>query len=235
MKYTQPILTGTLIKRYKRFLADVRLDNGEVITVHTPNTGAMLGCAEPGFRVWLYDSENLERKYRYSWLLVENNEGIKIGINTAAANTLVEEGIREGVIKELQGYSQVQREVKSPTGVSRFDLFLQHHSHLPDCYIEVKSVTAKGEDGVGIFPDAVSARGKKHLEDLRAMVALGFRAVLVFCVQREDVEQVRAAIEIDPLYANTLETVRKHGVEVIAYCAKLSPNQLSLVRRIPVL
>lgn len=235
MKYTQIIHKTRLIKRYKRFLADVELENGDVMTVHTPNTGSMKGCAEPGFSAWIYDSESTTRKYRYSWLLVENNEGVKIGINTAGANTLVEEAINNGVIKELQGYASVRREVKSHSGESRFDFFLENHPDKADCFVEVKSVTARGEDGIGIFPDAVSARGKKHLDDLVVMVEKGLRAVLIFCVQRDDISRMRAAREIDPVYADALNRAKENGVEVYAYVAKLSPQEVVLHAPIPVL
>lgn len=234
MIYRQPVKQATLIKRYKRFLADVRLDDGEELTVHTPNTGSMKGCAEPGFKAWIYDSQNEKRKYRWSWLLVENNEGVKIGINTGLANDLVEEAISNGTITELQGYETLKREVTSASGESRFDIFLQGHASLPDCYVEVKSVTAIGDDGLGIFPDAVSARGTRHLQDLQAMVARGFRAALVFCVQRDDVLTIRAAAEIDSLYAETLRTASQNGVEVYAYVADLTPQEVILNQSIPV-
>lgn len=234
MKYTQRYIPSRLIRRYKRFLADVQLDNGEVITVHTPNTGSMLGCAEPGFTAWIYDSDNPKRKYRWSWLLVENHEGVRIGINTALANDLVEEGIRGGVIAELQGYRQIRQEVKSTSGASRFDLFLVAGENQKDCYVEVKSVTAKAEDGLGIFPDAISARGTKHLLDLREMVAQGFRAVLLFCVQRDDISALRGAYEIDTRYAETLKEVSQNGVEIYAYVADLTPQEVKLVHSIPV-
>ena len=235
MKYSQTVKKGKLIKRYKRFLADVELENGEVVTVHTPNTGSMKGCAEPGFIVWIYESENPTRKYQYSWFLVENSEGVKIGINPAGANTLVEEAINNGVIRELQGYDSVKREVKSQSGESRFDLFLQNHPDRADCFVEVKSVTAKGDDGLGIFPDAISARGKKHLDDLVVMVDNGLRAALVFCVQRDDIVQMRAAREIDPVYADALDRAIEKGVEVYAYVARLSPQEVILHTLIPVL
>ena len=235
MKYKQNIIRGVLLRRYKRFLADVELEDGTVLTVHTPNTGAMLGCAEPGSKVWLYESDNPKRKYPWSWFLVENDQATKIGINTSVANRLVEEAINNGVITELQGYQKCRREVKSASGESRFDLFLEGHPQRPDCFVEVKSVTAVDGEGVAIFPDAVSTRGTKHLVDLQGMIKLGYRGCLVFCVQREDVHAIRAAVEIDPDYAAALHEAASHGVEILAYVADISPEKIELVRPLSVL
>ena len=163
MKITQPYLEGRLIKRYKRFLADIELADKNIITVHTPNTGSMLGCAEPGSRVWIYDTQNDKRKYRYSWDLVEDLQGNLIGIHTGRVNHLVTEAIMGGIVKELAEYHSIQQEVFFPGSNTRFDLFLQSPKNIPDCFLEIKNVTAK-MDNVAIFPDAKTTRGKKHLD-----------------------------------------------------------------------
>lgn len=225
-------MEGRLIRRYKRFLADVELPDGSVITAHTPNTGSMMGCSDPGCRVWLRDTQNLKRKYPLSWEMVETLDGIAVGIHTGYANDLVEEAIRNGVIHSLQDYQNIRREVRFADFNTRFDLFLSEGKST-DCFVEVKNVTAV-ENGCAIFPDAVTARGTKHLNMLAEVVKRGQRAVLCFCVQREDANSVAAAEKIDPLYAQTLKEVITKGVEVIAYQAKISPQEITLIRELPV-
>ena len=226
------MIPGSLIKRYKRFLADIELDDGRVITAHTPNTGSMLGCCEPGSRVWLSDSGNPERKYPLSWELVEAAPGILVGINTVLPNKLVEEGIRNGVIKELQGYDGLRREVRYGAENSRIDLLLEDAAR-PACYVEVKNVTL-AQDGTGYFPDAVSARGSKHLRELAEVVAAGKRGIILFCVQRKDVSEVRPADTIDSKYGNTLRQVIDAGVEAIAWRADVTPEEVRLDKSLPV-
>ncbi len=226
------MIPGSLIKRYKRFLADIELDDGRVITAHTPNTGSMLGCCEPGSRVWLSDSGNPERKYPLSWELVEAAPGILVGINTVLPNKLVEEGIRNGVIKELQGYDGIRREVRYGAENSRIDLLLEDAGK-PACYVEVKNVTL-AQDGTGYFPDAVSARGSKHLRELAEVVAAGKRGIILFCVQRKDVSEVRPADTIDSKYGNTLRQVIDAGVEAIAWRADVTPEEVRLDKSLPV-
>lgn len=232
MKFEQALIPGTLIKRYKRFLADVELDDGRVITAHTPNTGSMLGCCEPGSRVWLSDSGNTERKYPLSWELVETAPGVLTGINTGLPNKLVEEGIRNGVVRELQGYAGINREVRYGRERSRIDLLLQG-SGKPDCYVEVKNVTL-AQNGIGYFPDAVSARGSKHLRELAEVVAAGKRGIIFFCVQRKDVNEVRPADTIDKKYGDTLRQVVAGGVEALAWRADVSPEEIRLDQKLPV-
>ncbi|MCK5639300.1 MAG: DNA/RNA nuclease SfsA [Gammaproteobacteria bacterium] len=234
MKFDQPLQQGILIKRYKRFLADVEFPNGEVITAHSPNTGSMLGCCAPGRRVWLRDSNNPKRKCRFGWEMIEVAPDNLVGINTGLSNTLVSEAIEAGVITELQGYESIRQEVKYGNENSRIDLLLQGDDR-PDCYVEIKNVTAANKTGMAFFPDAVSARGTKHLRELMAMVDAGYRAVLIFSVQRADVNAVRPADEIDPLYGKTLREALANGVEVIAYGARISPDDISLERSLPVL
>ncbi len=231
MDLPRPLLSGRLLKRYKRFLADVELDDGRLVTAHTANTGAMTGCAEPGSRVWLYDSGNPQRKYPLSWEMVEGPPGVLIGINTQRANALVEEGVRSGVIRQLTGYDSLRREAKVETH-TRFDLKLSHPARA-DCYVEVKNVTLV-EEGRALFPDAVTSRGAKHLAVLAERVARGERGVLVFCVQRGDADSAAPADHIDPHYGQLLRQVVAQGVEVYAYEADVGQEAITLKRELPV-
>ena len=233
MKFSSTLIPATLLRRYKRFLADVALEDGEgkVITVHTPNTGAMLGCAMPGSRIWLRDSGNPARKYRLGWELSTSDRGVLVGVNTHLANQLVREGIETGVIGELQGYQSIRQEVRYGQENSRIDLLLEHVAR-PACYCEVKNVTLVRDGRVAAFPDAVSQRGTRHLRELTGLVQRGYRAVLVFCVQRGDAEVVEAARDIDPVYADTLHNAVDQGVEVLAYQARVSTAAIHLHKRI---
>ncbi len=234
MFFAQALESGKLIKRYKRFLADIELDSGEMITAACANTGSMLGCNVPGSRVWLSSSDSPTRKYRHTWELVEAQPGVIVGINTGYPNRLVVEAINAKVIKELSGYREIKTEVRYGFENSRIDLLLDGHTKKPPCYVEVKNVTAAVENGIALFPDAVSERGSKHLRELMAMVAEGFRAMLVFCVQRGDVHEVRPADAIDPVYGKTLRQALANGVEIIAYRALVSPQEVVLTQKIPV-
>ena len=233
MEFKTPLIEATLLRRYKRFLADVRLGDGQTVTVHTANTGSMLGCAEPGSRVWLSRSESTTRKYPYSWEITEATAGVLVGINTALPNALVREAIKAGVIGELQGYRSLRGEVPFGSERSRIDWLLQGDGDQGDCYVEVKNVTAAVAD-MAIFPDAVSARGAKHLRELMGMVAAGQRGVLCYCVQRGDVMAVRPADEIDAVYGKTLREAQQNGVEIIAYQAEVAPTGIALRRPLPV-
>ena len=233
MKFSSDLIPATLIRRYKRFLADVTLvGNDEIVTIHTPNTGTMLGCAEPGSRIWLQDSGNPARKYRLGWELSTSETGALIGVNTHLANQLVREGIESGVIAELQGYDSLRQEVRYGQESSRIDVLLQHTAR-PACYIEVKNVTLVRGEGVAAFPDAVSQRGTKHLRELTNLVEQGYRAVLLFCVQRADAKVVEPARDIDPVYADTLRTAVNGGVEVLAYRAQVTTSAITLQTRLP--
>jgi sugar fermentation stimulation protein A len=231
MRFDQPLVAGRLLRRYKRFLADVELADGRVVTAHTPNTGAMLGCSQPGSRVWLRDSGNPKRKYPLSWELVETAEGTMVGINTGLANALVREAIECGLIAELAGYARMRSEVPYGHENSRIDLLLEHAS-APPCYVEVKNVTLV-ESAVARFPDAVSARGSKHLRELALMVEQGARSVILFCVQRNDVDVFEPADLIDPLYGQTLRQALSRGVEALAYVASPTLEGISLQRSLP--
>jgi len=233
VRFSSPLIPATLIRRYKRFLADVRLDDGRELTVHTPNTGAMTGCAEPGSRIWLRDTGNPARKYPLAWELSSAPGGALVGVNTHLANRLVREAIEGGVITELRGYSRIRQEVRYGEEGSRIDLLLQERGRA-DCYVEIKSVTLVRGQGEAAFPDAVSARGSKHLRELAHMVRGGDRAVLLFCVQRADARLVRPAADIDPRYARTLAEARQAGVEILAWRASVSPDAIELDTRLPV-
>ncbi len=223
------LIAGTLARRYKRFLADVELEGGELITVHCPNTGAMTGCAEPGSPVWLSRSDSKTRKYPHTWELVKTARGMAC-IHSARANAVVEEAVRGGRIPALDGYGDIRREVKYGNG-SRADLRLQEPG---TCTIEVKSVTLCLEEGVGVFPDAVSERARKHLEELRALAEAGERAVIFFCVFHEGIERVHPAWDIDPAYCDALLAAVDAGVEAMAWGASIAPAGIELQRELPV-
>ena len=233
MRFDPPLQEARLERRYKRFLADVLWPDGERLTVHCPNTGSMLGCADPGMRVWLSRATNPARKYAWTWELVEALPGVLVGIHTGRTNALVREGIRTGLVKELHGYGALKGEVMAGRGF-RVDFFLQGHAQKPDCYLEVKNVTAAVQQGIALFPDAVSERASRHLRELMEKVRAGHRAALCFCVQRDDVTEVRPADAIDPVYGRTLREAAAQGVEIIAYAASMSPAEAALYRSVPV-
>lgn len=233
MQFSAPLVPARLLRRYKRFLADVELRDGSRVTVHCPNTGSMLGCAEPGSRVWLSPAERAGRKYPYTWELVEVAPGVLVGINTGRTNALVQEAIESGVLSELGGYGSLRREVRFGSEGSRVDLLLEQGPG-PECYVEVKNVTAAVRNGVAVFPDAVTLRGQKHLRELMSVAAQGKRAVLLFCVQRGDVQEVRPADAIDPAYGLLLRRALAEGVQALAYGARVDTSGVVLCRRIPV-
>ena len=233
MRFDSSLIPGELVQRYKRFFADVRLGDGSVVTAHCPNTGSMLGCKEPGSRVWISPADNPARKLRYTWELVEALPDVLVGVHTGRTNGLVEEAIAAGVVAELAAYADIRREVKFGRESSRIDLLLSGED-LPDCYVEVKNVTAGVAGGIAIFPDAVSERGAKHLRELMHMVEQGHRAVIFYCVQRGDVNEVRPADGIDPVYGATLREAMAAGVEALAYRADVSPEGIVLATPLPV-
>jgi len=225
-----PDLTpGTLIRRYKRFLADIELEDGSAVTVHCPNSGSMKGCAAPGNRVFLSTSSNPGRKYPYTWELVQV-DGFWVGINTALPNRLVHEAILNGTVQELQGYTVIRPEV--PYGEhSRIDLLLEGPSGR--CFVEVKNVTMV-EGNRALFPDAITTRGQKHLHELMRVVREGDRGVIFFTVQRGDGDSVSPADGIDPEYGRLLRLAMTSGVEAFAYRASVSPTQIVLHKRLPI-
>lgn len=237
MLFQPPLQQAVLLRRYKRFLADIRLPCGEEVTIHCANTGSMRNCIAQEQPCWYSTSNNPKRKYSRSWEIATTPEGDLAGINTARANNLVVEAIENGTIKELQGYEQLRTEVRYGEERSRIDILLEQPG-LPGCYVEVKSVTLREDaDGCvnrGLFPDSVSVRASKHVRELMAMKAAGHRAVLVFCVQHSGIKTVSPADDLDPKYGEILRQGVAAGVEVLAYGADISAEGISLVRALPV-
>ncbi len=223
------LIEGRLLKRYKRFLADVELPDGQQITAHCPNTGAMTGCAEPGSRVWLSVSPSKTRKYPHTWELVETPQGMAC-VHSARANKVVRSAFEAGLIPGFEAYPEIRSEVKYGQG-SRADLLLQGGEG--QVFVEVKSVTLCVEDGQGLFPDAVSERGRKHLRELAAVCNESTRAVMFYCAFHEGITRVSAAGNIDPRYRDALLEALHQGVEVLAWGAQVSPQGVALVRPLP--
>lgn len=234
MRFDPPLEEGRLLRRYKRFLADIETAGGEQLTIHCPNTGSMLNCMSEGCRVWFRRSQDPKRKLPGTWELGETPHGRLACINTARANALVEEALRGGVITELAGFTGLRREVRFGEENSRADFRLEFTSG--PAWIEVKSVTLGFADStVAAFPDARTERGARHLRELAAQARAGVRAVQLYCVNLSGIEAVRAAQEIDPAYAAGLREARAAGVEVLAYGAEITPEAIRLVRRLEVL
>lgn len=233
MKFPTPLIEGRLIKRYKRFLSDIQLPNGEVVVAHCPNTGSMKRCQQDNAQVWLSESNNPKRKLAYTWELVEVDERYLACINTGYPNKLVGEAIADGVVKELVGYKEQKAEVKYGEN-SRIDWLLTHEDG-GKCYVEVKNVTLLEEDGLGYFPDAVTDRGRKHLYELANMVEQGHRAVMFFCVSHGGIDSVTPAAHIDEKYAKAFEEVVARGVEVIAYKVAIDQGGMAVEGVLPVL
>lgn len=234
MRFDPPLEEGRLLRRYKRFLADIETAGGEQLTLHCPNTGSMLNCMSEGCRVWFSRSQDPKRKLPGTWELGETPHGRLACINTARANALVEEALRGGVITELAGFTGLRREVRFGEENSRADFCLQFTTG--PAWIEVKSVTLGFADSaVAAFPDARTERGTRHLRELAAQARAGVRAVQLYCVNLSGIEAVRAAQEIDPAYAAGLREAREAGVEVLAYGAEITPEAIRLVRRLDVL
>ena len=234
MRFDPPLEEGRLLRRYKRFLADIETAGGEQLTIHCPNTGSMLNCMSEGCRVWFSRSQDPKRKLPGTWELGETPHGRLACINTARANALVEEALRGGVITELTGFTGLRREVRFGEENSRADFRLEFTSG--PAWIEVKSVTLGFADStVAAFPDARTERGARHLRELAAQARAGVRAVQLYCVNLSGIEAVRAAQEIDPAYAAGLREAREAGVEVLAYGAEITPEAIRLVRRLEVL
>lgn len=234
MRFDPPLEEGRLLRRYKRFLADIETAGGEQLTIHCPNTGSMLNCMSEGCRVWFSRSQDPKRKLPGTWELGETPHGRLACINTARANALVEEALRGGVITELAGFTGLRREVRFGEENSRADFCLEFTTG--PAWIEVKSVTLGFADSaVAAFPDARTERGTRHLRELAAQARAGVRAVQLYCVNLSGIKAVRAAQEIDPAYAAGLREAREAGVEVLAYGAEITPEAIRLVRRLDVL
>jgi sugar fermentation stimulation protein A len=227
MRFPSRLIRGTLIQRYKRFLADVRLSNGQIVTAHCTNTGSMRGCKEPGSAVYLSRSDNEKRKLAYTWEMIRVDRHW-VGINTLHPNRLVAEGVKSGGVRELEGYQTIRREVVTRPG-TRLDLCLEGINGT--CFVEVKNVTL-AIGGAAAFPDAVTERGTKHLQELIRLRRRGHRAAVFFVIQREDCEYFRSADEIDPEYGHWLRRAIKAGVEALPYRAKVTPTEIVLVKRL---
>jgi sugar fermentation stimulation protein A len=235
MDFPSALLRGTLIQRYKRFLADVRLADGTVVTATCPNTGSMIGLKEPGQTVWLSTSDSLTRKYKHTWEMVEADLGhgpTLVGINTGHPNTLVSEAIEAGRIKALKGYASLKREQKYGKN-SRIDILLSDPKK-GLCYVEIKNVHLSRRHGLAEFPDSVTERGAKHLAELSDMVREGHRAVMVFLIQRSDAAKFVIATDIDATYAQAFAAAKKAGVEAIALTCTLDTTGITVDKPIPI-
>lgn len=235
MKFPRPLVSGRLIARYKRFLADVELASGAHITASCPNTGSMRGLTEPGSTVWLSENEKPGRKYRHTWEMIETDLGQGpqlVGINTGHPNTIVREAISDGSLAEIQGYCALRREVNYGRN-SRIDILLEDPIK-GCCYVEVKNVHFMRRPGLAEFPDSGTARGVKHLKELGAMRQTGHRAVMVYLVQRHDATCFGIARDIDPAYDAAFKDAASMGVEMLAYRCRLSPSAITVERPIPI-
>jgi len=236
MRFPAPLTPATLIARYKRFLADVRLATGETVTAHCANPGAMLGLMEPGARVWLSRSANPKRKLGYSWELVEVDFGggvELVGINTANPNALAAEALAQGRIAELAGYDSIRREVRYGEN-SRVDFLLESRGR-PPCYVEIKNVHLMRRRGLAEFPDSVTARGAKHLRELAAMAGEGARAVMLFLVQIGSAERFALARDIDAAYAAAFDRARAAGIEALAHRCRLTHDGIEVAAPIAIM
>jgi sugar fermentation stimulation protein A len=235
MRFPAPLLPATLVRRYKRFLADVVLPSGETITVHCANPGAMTGLNVPGARIWLSRSAKAGRKLPHSWELIEVDLGAGVelvGINTSHPNALAGEAIAAGLIPELAGYVAVRREVRYGES-SRVDFLLEAPSR-PPCYVEIKNVHLMREQGLAEFPDAVTKRGAKHLAELAAMVAAGNRAVMLFLIQIGSAQRFKLARDVDPVYGRAFDAARGAGVEAIAYRCLISREGIEVAQPVAI-
>ncbi|MBC6407109.1 MAG: DNA/RNA nuclease SfsA [Rhodobacteraceae bacterium] len=225
------LVPAVLLRRYKRFLADVRLADGSTAIAHCPNPGSMLGLATPGAKVWLQQNSNPRRKLRYGWCLLEHTDGHFTGIDTMAANRVLRAALPAGAVAELRGYNHIAAEVRYGRG-SRVDFLLSGGAG-PACYVEVKSVTLSRVGGRAEFPDSITARGTKHLHELAAMAGQGYRAVIFYLVQRTDTNRMALAADIDAAYARAFEAAQAAGVEALAYGCQISPLGINLGAALP--
>ncbi len=235
MRFRAPLIPATLIRRYKRFLADVTLGSGEEITAHVANPGAMTGLAAPGARVWLSKSDNAKRKLAYSWELVEADFGAGaelVGVNTGHPNLLVAEALAAQTIPDLAGYDSVRREVKYGTN-SRVD-FLLESAGRPPCYVEVKNVHLMRAAGLAEFPDSVTARGAKHLDELTTMAAGGARALMLFVIQIGSTQRFSLARDVDPAYGKAFDRARDMGVAAIAWKCAIGREGIEIAEQVPI-
>ena len=235
MRFPAPLIPATLVRRYKRFLADVVLPDGETVTVHVANPGAMIGLAAPGARVWLSKSDNPKRKLAHSWELIEVDFGTGtelVGVNTGHPNALVGAALAAGVIPELSGYQSIRREVKYGKN-SRVDFLLEGPSR-PPCYVEIKNVHLMRKPGLAEFPDAKTARGAKHLDELGDAVAAGARAVMLYLIQIGSASRFALARDIDPKYGQAFDRARKRGVEALAWRCIIGCESIEVAAPVPI-
>lgn len=228
MNFKTPLIHAVLIKRYKRFLADVTLEDGSTLTVHCPNSGSMRGCSTPGSPVCLSTSDNPKRKYPNTLEMIRE-DSTWIGVNTFLTNKLVVEAIENGQIEELQPYDSIKTEIKT-SAHSRLDVMLNRGEK--QIYIEIKNCSLV-ENDCAMFPDAVTSRGTKHLNELARLVQDGHEGYIFFLVQRKDATHFKPATHIDPLYGKTLARVHEHGVKILAYQAEVTPDKISVIRSLP--
>ncbi|MEC8579509.1 MAG: DNA/RNA nuclease SfsA [Pseudomonadota bacterium] len=231
MRFQTPLVPARLIRRYKRFLADVRLEDGREVTAHCANPGSMMGLADEGLRVWLEPNDDPKRKLKWAWKLVEHDSGAFTGVDTAVPNRMLKAAIQDRMVEGLTQFDTVKPEQKYGEN-SRIDFLLQGADQ-PDTYVEVKSVTLMRQSGLAEFPDSVTKRGAKHLAELAQMSQTGARAVMLYLVQRTDANRVGLAADIDPAYAQAFAEASKQGVEVIAYDCQITPEQITLGRKLP--
>jgi sugar fermentation stimulation protein A len=235
MRFDAPLVPGTLIKRYKRFLADVTLDSGETITASCPNTGSMMGLTTPGNRVWLSTSDSPTRKYRHTLEVIEDTthgDACLVGINTNHPNRIVAEAISDGRLTPLKGYDSLRREVKYGAN-SRIDILLEDEKK-GRAYVEIKNVHLLRKKGLAEFPDSVTSRGAKHLGELADMVREGHRAVMLFLIQRPDATRIALADDIDPAYGEAFDAAIAAGVEPLAYRCVITPDAIAIDKKIKI-
>ncbi|HTH96001.1 MAG TPA: DNA/RNA nuclease SfsA [Stellaceae bacterium] len=232
MLYPKPLVRALLLRRYKRFLADIRFEDGSEAVAHCANPGSMLGLAEPGTTVWLLPATGPGRKLAWSWELVDAGTSL-VGINTGHANRLAEEAILAGTIPALSGYDTLRREVRYGES-SRVDFVLETPGR-PICYVEVKSVTLSRQPGLAEFPDTATARGLKHLNELAAMAVAGARAVLLYIIQRGDCTGFAYTADLDPAYMAAARRVHAAGVEVLCHGCRVAPEGIVVSNALPLL
>lgn len=232
MIFGAPLVTGHLVQRYKRFLADVILDDGSPITSSVPNTGSMLGLTDPGIKVWLSLSDGAKRKYPHTLQMVEV-QGTMVGINTGLPNRIAEEAILSGLLPSLSGYAELRREQKYGVN-SRIDMVLRD-TNRPSAYVEVKNVHFSRQPGLAEFPDSPTARGAKHLDELGNMVESGHRGVMLYVIQRGDCDRLKICGDLDPVYATAFERAVRRGVEAYAVKCHITPNGIDAISTLPII
>lgn len=231
MRFQTPLVPARLIRRYKRFLADCRLEDGREITAHCANPGSMMGLAEPGMKIWLEPNDDPKKKLKFGWRLVDHENGHFTGVDTSVPNRALRTALMDRALPALADCDQVLPEQKYGEN-SRIDFLLKTDGK-PDTYVEVKSVTLSRQPGLAEFPDSVTARGAKHMEELARMAAQGHRAIVLYLVQRSDAQRVSIARDIDPTYAQSLTKARAQGVEVMAIGTAISPDSIAIADPLP--